>query len=151
MIRKVKEKDLVNRILKAYEDNEDDEALEPVIVVDDEDKPIGRFEENDTVIFYDLRGEREIELTRALTEKNFKEIDAQVFSLVCNLVVSNPMVQQPNICLGISDHLLWPTICFGSHPFVYFFTICAPGLKCLGDSCWFHFGSDYCHSHLNLW
>jgi len=46
MIRKVKEKDLVNRILKAYEDDEDDEALEPVIVIDDEGKPIGRIEEH---------------------------------------------------------------------------------------------------------
>lgn len=60
-------------VREAYKRGENDEALEPLVLVDKYNEPIGRFKNNDVVLFYDLRGEREIELTRSFTDREFKE------------------------------------------------------------------------------
>jgi len=55
----------------AYQSGEDDESLEPRVLVDDGGKPLGRFQDGDCVIFYNIRGEREVELCRSLLEEDF--------------------------------------------------------------------------------
>ncbi|MBN1484521.1 MAG: alkaline phosphatase family protein [Chloroflexia bacterium] len=55
----------------AYRAGEEDEALEPIVRVDGAGRPIGRIGDGDYVIFYDIRGEREIELTQAFVEPDF--------------------------------------------------------------------------------
>jgi 2,3-bisphosphoglycerate-independent phosphoglycerate mutase len=62
---------LVEAIKKAYQVGQEDEALEPLVAVDSSDQPLGRFEKGDYVIFYDIRGEREVELTQSLIHKEF--------------------------------------------------------------------------------
>ncbi len=62
---------MAEAVRAAYRAGEEDEALEPLVLVDDNDNPIGRIAEGDYVIFYDIRGEREIELTAAFTKKEF--------------------------------------------------------------------------------
>jgi 2,3-bisphosphoglycerate-independent phosphoglycerate mutase len=63
---------LVEAIKKAYRDGQEDEALEPIVAVDSSGRPIGRFEKGDSVIFYDIRGEREIQLTESLIKRDFR-------------------------------------------------------------------------------
>jgi 2,3-bisphosphoglycerate-independent phosphoglycerate mutase len=58
-------------IRAAYRAGQEDEALEPIIKVNDEGQPVGRIGRGDSVIFYDIRGEREIEITESLTEPDF--------------------------------------------------------------------------------
>ncbi len=58
-------------IRAAYRRGEEDETLEPLVKVDRSGAPRGRFSRGDAVIFYDIRGEREIEITRSLTEPGF--------------------------------------------------------------------------------
>jgi len=60
-------------IREAYATGVDDEQMEPVVLVDDDGIAVGRFKDGDSVIFYDLRGEREIELTQSLTDPDFDE------------------------------------------------------------------------------
>jgi len=55
----------------AYQSGEDDESLEPRVLVDDGGKPMGRFQDGDYVIFYNIRGEREVELCQSLLNDNF--------------------------------------------------------------------------------
>lgn len=57
----------------AYSHGEEDETLLPLVLADDRKNPVGRISPGDSVIFYNIRGEREIELTRSLTQKNFSE------------------------------------------------------------------------------
>jgi 2,3-bisphosphoglycerate-independent phosphoglycerate mutase len=64
---------MVEAVLEAYNKGQEDENLEPIIACDVHGKPIGRFKNGDFVIFYDIRGEREIEITQSLTEKSFSE------------------------------------------------------------------------------
>ncbi len=58
-------------IRQAYRSGQEDEALEPIVVVDSSGQPIGRIQDGDSVIFYDIRGEREIEITESLTDPSF--------------------------------------------------------------------------------
>jgi 2,3-bisphosphoglycerate-independent phosphoglycerate mutase len=62
---------LVKAILDAYHSGEEDEALEPIIKVTPGGKPVGRMQNGDYVIFYDIRGEREIQITESLIQSDF--------------------------------------------------------------------------------
>jgi 2,3-bisphosphoglycerate-independent phosphoglycerate mutase len=55
----------------AYRAGQEDEALEPLVRVDGEGHPLGSIQDGDYVIFYDIRGEREIELTSAFVDREF--------------------------------------------------------------------------------
>ena len=57
----------------AYPRGEDDETLNPLVLVDPAGKPVGRIKRGDVVIFYNIRGEREVELSRSLIEDDFHE------------------------------------------------------------------------------
>lgn len=58
-------------VWEAYERGEEDEALEPLVRVDASGEPVGRIRDGDYVIFYDLRGEREVELTSVFAGEAF--------------------------------------------------------------------------------
>jgi 2,3-bisphosphoglycerate-independent phosphoglycerate mutase len=60
-------------VREAYARGEEDEALEPLVLVDRDGRPMGRIQDGDYVIFYDIRGEREIELTRSFVDPDFDE------------------------------------------------------------------------------
>ncbi len=56
---------MAEAVRAAYRAGQEDEALEPIVRVDAAGRPLGRIQDGDYVIFYDIRGEREIELTQA--------------------------------------------------------------------------------------
>ena len=55
----------------AYRSGQEDETLEPLVRVDAEGRPVGSIQDGDYVIFYDIRGEREVELTAAFVDREF--------------------------------------------------------------------------------
>ncbi|MFB0546540.1 MAG: phosphoglycerate mutase (2,3-diphosphoglycerate-independent), partial [Anaerolineae bacterium] len=64
---------MASAVRAAYRAGEGDEALEPIVLVSGKGEPVGRIGDGDYVIFYDIRGEREIELTRSFTDVSFDE------------------------------------------------------------------------------
>jgi 2,3-bisphosphoglycerate-independent phosphoglycerate mutase len=54
-----------------YAEGQTDYSLEPLILVDRGNRPVGRITDGDAVIFCCRRGEREIELTEAFTQPDF--------------------------------------------------------------------------------
>ncbi len=68
---------MVKAIRLAYKAGQEDEALEPLIAVDSAGNPVGRFRDGDSVIFYDIRGEREIEITESLTAPRFDHFQTE--------------------------------------------------------------------------
>ena len=62
---------LANAVREMYQEGQTDYSLEPVVLTDQQNNPIGRIKDGDTVIFCCRRGEREIQLTDAFTEKDF--------------------------------------------------------------------------------
>lgn len=62
---------MAEAVRTAYKAGQEDEALEPLIACDNQGNPVGRMGNKEYVVFYDIRGEREIELTQTLTERDF--------------------------------------------------------------------------------
>ncbi len=52
-----------------------DQYMDSFVIVDDNDNPVGRITDGDSVIFFNFRGDRAIEISRAFSEKDFKEFD----------------------------------------------------------------------------
>jgi 2,3-bisphosphoglycerate-independent phosphoglycerate mutase len=62
---------LAAKVRELYNQGQTDYSLEPIILVDDQNQPLGRIQDGDAVIFCCRRGDREIQLTEAFVEKNF--------------------------------------------------------------------------------
>lgn len=59
-------------IRNSYENGVTDEFIEPVCIVGDEDEPVGLVEDGDGVVFFNFRGDRPRELTRAFVDDRFE-------------------------------------------------------------------------------
>jgi 2,3-bisphosphoglycerate-independent phosphoglycerate mutase len=68
---------MADAVKEAYARGEEDEALGPLVLVDGDGQPVGRIQDGDYVIFYDIRGEREVELTRSFTDSSFDEFPVE--------------------------------------------------------------------------
>ncbi|MCV9932634.1 2,3-bisphosphoglycerate-independent phosphoglycerate mutase [Flavobacterium sp. LS1R47] len=66
-------RDAVASIKESYENNITDEFIAPVIMVDENGKPLATIEEDDVVIFFNFRTDRGRELTEALSQQDFHE------------------------------------------------------------------------------
>lgn len=62
---------MARAVLDAYHRGEEDEAMNPLVLVDADGKPVGVPNKGDALIFYDIRGEREVEISQAFVEKDF--------------------------------------------------------------------------------
>ncbi len=62
---------LAEGVKTLYTEGQTDYSLEPLVLVDQGNKPIGRITDGDAVIFCCRRGEREVELTEAFTESGY--------------------------------------------------------------------------------
>lgn len=60
-------------VRSAYKAGQEDEQLEPLVRVNEKGEPVGSIKDGDFVIFYDIRGEREVQITRCFTEDGFSE------------------------------------------------------------------------------
>jgi 2,3-bisphosphoglycerate-independent phosphoglycerate mutase len=62
---------MANAVRAAYREGQEDETLEPLVRVDGDGRPVGSIRDGDYVIFYDIRGEREVELTASFVNLDF--------------------------------------------------------------------------------
>jgi 2,3-bisphosphoglycerate-independent phosphoglycerate mutase len=69
---------LAEAVRELYRQGQTDYSLEPIVLVDEKDQPIGRIKDRDGVIFCCRRGDREIELTEAFVEREFNHFRRQV-------------------------------------------------------------------------
>ena len=54
-----------------------DQYLDSFVIVNKEQKPIGKILDGDAVVFFNFRGDRAIEISRAFEEKNFSEFNRE--------------------------------------------------------------------------
>ena len=54
-----------------------DQYLEAFVVADENDNPVGTIEDGDAVVFFNFRGDRAIEISRAFEEKEFDKFDRE--------------------------------------------------------------------------
>jgi len=60
-------------VAQSYEKNVTDEFIEPTCIVNSESEPVAIIEDGDGVIFFNFRGDRPREITRAFIDPDFKE------------------------------------------------------------------------------
>ncbi|MGX7667091.1 2,3-bisphosphoglycerate-independent phosphoglycerate mutase [Flavobacterium pedocola] len=63
----------VMSILASYHNHVTDEFIEPILMVDEHNKPIATIKEDDVVIFFNFRTDRGRQLTEALSQQDFHE------------------------------------------------------------------------------
>ncbi|HSD15190.1 MAG TPA: 2,3-bisphosphoglycerate-independent phosphoglycerate mutase [Flavobacterium sp.] len=71
----------VNSILASYHNHVTDEFIEPIVMVDMNNKPIATIKEDDVVIFFNFRTDRGRQLTEALSQRDFHEQNMHKMSL----------------------------------------------------------------------
>jgi len=71
----------VESIQQSYDQNITDEFIEPLVLVDENNKPLAKIEEDDVVIFFNFRTDRGRELTEALSQKDFHEFNMHKMNL----------------------------------------------------------------------
>jgi 2,3-bisphosphoglycerate-independent phosphoglycerate mutase len=64
-------KSAASAIEESYAKKNTDEFIEPVCIVDENDQPLAKIEEGDGVIFFNFRGDRPREITRAFVDDEF--------------------------------------------------------------------------------
>jgi 2,3-bisphosphoglycerate-independent phosphoglycerate mutase len=60
-------------VAESYEREITDEFIEPTCIVNEDNEPIATIDDGDGVVFFNFRGDRPREITRALVEPDFKE------------------------------------------------------------------------------
>jgi 2,3-bisphosphoglycerate-independent phosphoglycerate mutase len=65
--------DAVLSVLESYKNNITDEFIDPIVMVDGDDKPIATIQNDDVVIFFNFRTDRGRELTEVLCQEDFHE------------------------------------------------------------------------------
>lgn len=62
-------------IERSYERGVTDEFVEPTIIVDEHNQPVGTIQDGDVIVFFNFRPDRARQLTRALAIPGFQEFD----------------------------------------------------------------------------
>ena len=92
-----------------------DQYLESFVIVNEKQKPIGKIKDCDSVVFFNFRGDRAIEISKAFENDNFDYFDRVVSPDVYyagmmqydgdTLIPKNYMVQPPEIDKTMSQYL----------------------------------------------
>ena len=68
-------------MMDAYEKNNTDEFIEPVVLTDNEESPVATIQDGDVVVFFNFRTDRGRELTMALSQQDMPEYQMQKLDL----------------------------------------------------------------------
>lgn len=73
--------DAVKSIEASYVNQITDEFIEPIVMVDEDNHPVGKIAADDVVIFFNFRTDRGRELTHVLSQDNFPEYEMKALPL----------------------------------------------------------------------
>ncbi len=68
-------------IQNSYYNGISDEFIEPIVMLDAEDNPVATIEQDDVVIFFNFRTDRGRQLTEALSQRDFPDLDMHALKL----------------------------------------------------------------------
>lgn len=71
--------EIIREIEKLYQSGQTDYTMEPLVLIDKDNNPVGTIRDKDSVIFCCRRGEREVQLTRAFVDPAFNEFPRAEF------------------------------------------------------------------------
>ena len=71
----------VESIQKSYDAGVTDEFINPIVLVDDNQKPVALIKDDDVIVFFNFRTDRGRQLTRVLSQEDFHEFNMHAMSL----------------------------------------------------------------------
>ncbi len=74
-------RNILDSMQASYDNGITDEFMKPVVVTDNNGKPIGKVQEGDVVVFFNFRNDRPKELTVVLTQKDMPEFGMKTVPL----------------------------------------------------------------------
>ncbi len=103
-----KARDPVLLLQDCYQNGETDEFVEPTVIVDGDGRPLGLIREADSLIFFNFRGDRAREITRAFVDTGFAHFERPAglhphyvclaeYDATIDAPVAFPPVSLPNI------------------------------------------------------
>ena len=101
----------ISAIESSYQKEVFDEFVEPTVICQN-NEPIAKIEENDSVIFFNFRPDRARELTRAIVDKNFNEFETKKMNL-CYVCFTQYDETMPNVKIAFKPETLKNT--FGEY------------------------------------
>ena len=103
----IKANSAVKAIEDSYQKEVFDEFVEPTVICNNEE-PIAKIEENDSVIFFNFRPDRAREITRAIVDKDFNEFETKKMDVyfVC---FTNYDETMPNVHIAFKKETLHNT------------------------------------------
>jgi 2,3-bisphosphoglycerate-independent phosphoglycerate mutase len=72
---------IIQAMQESYDSGVTDEFMKPIVVVDNDGKPVGTIKEGDVIVFFNFRNDRAKELTIALTQKDMPECGLKTIPL----------------------------------------------------------------------
>jgi len=79
----------VHSILDSYKNDITDEFIQPIVLTDNESKPLATIEEGDVVIFFNFRTDRGRQLTEVLTQTDMHEFNMHKFNNLYYVTMTN--------------------------------------------------------------
>ncbi|MEX0986819.1 MAG: 2,3-bisphosphoglycerate-independent phosphoglycerate mutase [Bacteroidales bacterium] len=76
-----KSDDILKTVQESYDDGITDEFMKPIVMVGEDNEPVGNIREGDVVVFFNFRNDRAKELTIALTQQDMPEFDMKTLPL----------------------------------------------------------------------
>ncbi len=73
--------DVVSALQESYDKGVTDEFVKPIVMVDDQNQPLGILKEGDVVVFFNFRNDRAKELTIVLTQEEMPVLDMHTIPL----------------------------------------------------------------------
>lgn len=73
--------DILESIKESYDSGVTDEFIKPIVIVGDNDEPIGKIQAHDVVVFFNFRNDRAKEITIALTQQDMREYNMTTMPL----------------------------------------------------------------------
>jgi len=70
-----KYKNAIDVVNDSYENGIFDEFVIPSVIVDENDEPVGQIQDNDSIIFYNFRPDRAIQISRTFANADFRDFD----------------------------------------------------------------------------
>lgn len=67
--------DPLKAVKESYEKSVMDEFVMPTVIVNDQDQPVGTIDSEDSIIFYNFRPDRAIQISQAFTNEDFRGFD----------------------------------------------------------------------------
>jgi len=77
------ERNALAAIQNAYQKNETDEFIKPIVITDADGMPRGQVKDGDGILFFNFRADRAREITRAFTDENFDEFERDPWPNLC--------------------------------------------------------------------